>query len=103
MYTIKNDLLPSLMKLIFPDRVIPYNLRKTNPFQSTNPRTVLNRTETISYRGPIIWSMVPNEIKCSKSLVEFKARIRTWEPKDCTCRLRKDLCEGYRFYFILFY
>ena len=79
MYKIKNNLSPSLMKLIFP----------ANPFQSTNPRTVLNGTEAISYRGPIVWSMVPNEIKCSKSLVEFKARIRTWEPKDCTSRLCK--------------
>ena len=89
MYKIKNNLSPSLMKLIFPDRAIPYNLRNGNPFQSTNPRSVFNGTETISYRGPITWSMVPNEIKCSKSLAEFKAKIKTWEPKDCTCRLCK--------------
>ena len=36
MYKIKNDLSPTLMKFIFPDRAISYNLRNMNPFQATN-------------------------------------------------------------------
>ena len=89
MYKAYNDLSPSLMQLIFPQRSIPYNLRNKNPFESTNVHTVYHGTETISYRGPKIWALVPEDIKCSKSLAEFKAKIRNWEPIGCTCRLCK--------------
>ena len=57
MYKAYNDLSPSLVKSIFPTREIPYNLRNWNPFKSTNIHTVFKGTETISFRGPKIWSL----------------------------------------------
>ena len=33
--------------------------------------------ETIRYRGPKTWEIVPNEIKLSKSLKSFKEKIKT--------------------------
>ena len=89
MYKTVNKLAPALMKYIFPKREIPYNLRNRNPFQSRNVTSVYNGTETLSFRGPKTWSMVPEDIKNSDSLAEFKAKIRHWEPKDCMCRLCK--------------
>ena len=89
MYKAYNDLSPSLVKSIFPTREIPYNLRNCNPFKSTNIHTVFKGTETISFRGPKIWSLVPDNIKHAKSLSEFKTRIRDWEPVGFTCRLCK--------------
>ena len=89
MYKIYNNISPALMKLIFPDRTIPYNLRNNNPFLNSNIRTVYNGTETISFRSPKIWAQVPEEIKNSESFIEFKAKIKKWEPKGCTCRLCK--------------
>ena len=76
MYKIKNDLSPTLMKFIFPDRTISYNLRNINPFQSTNVRTVYYGTETISFRDLKIWALVPDEIKNSTSLTLFKRKIK---------------------------
>ena len=87
MYKVKNNLSPTLMKNIFPDRDIPYDLRKMNPFQSNNVRTVYNGTETISFRGPKTWELVPADIKNSGSLTEFKTKIKQWVPKECSCRL----------------
>ena len=87
MYKRKNNLSPSIMKLIFPDNTNPYNLRNNNPFKCENVHTVYNGTETLSYRGPKTWALVPENIKQSKSLSEFKAKIKTWDPKGCTCRL----------------
>ena len=87
MYKAYNDLSPPLMKCIFPQRNVPYNLRNKNPFQSCNIRTVFNGMETMSFVGPKIWGLVPDEIK--NSLTEFKAKIRNWEPIGCTCRLCK--------------
>ena len=89
MYKVKNNLSPALMKSIFPEREIHYNLRNLNPFQSTNINTVFYGTETIAFRGPKTWAFVPENIKNSDSLIAFKAKIKTWEPKGCTCRLCK--------------
>ena len=85
MYKVQNNLSPTLMKNIFPDRKIPYNLRNMNPFQSSNVSTVFNGTETISFRGPKPWALVPKEIRISESINEFKAKIKQWEPKGCEC------------------
>ena len=89
MFKISNNLAPPLMSTIFPERDIPYNLRNKNPFSSQNVHTVFYGTETVSFRGPKTWALVPDEIKSSNTLAEFKAKIRSWEPKGCTCRICK--------------
>ena len=89
MYKIHNNLSPSIMKTVFPDRSMSYNLRNIIPFQSTNVSTVSHGTETLSFRDPKTWALVPDGIKHSKTLAEIKANIRIWEPIGCTCRLCK--------------
>ena len=75
MYKIENNLSPSIMRTIFPGRSIPCDLRKKNNFKSSNVHTVFFGTETISFRGPKTWELVPEDIKCSKTLAEFKIKI----------------------------
>ena len=89
MYKVKNNLSPTLMKHVILEREIPYNLRNLNPFQSTNVSTVFNGTETVAFRGPKIWAIVPEDIKKTGSLTRFKEKIKNWEPNGCTCRLCK--------------
>ena len=90
MCKIENNHSPSIMKTIFPERSIPYNLRnKNNKNKSSDVHTVYCGTETISYRGPKTWELVPEDIRLSKTLRVFKTKIRQWEPKGCTCRLCK--------------
>ena len=74
MYKVRNNLSPTLMKHVIPEREIPYNLRNLNPFQSTNVSTVFNGTETVAFRGPKIWAIVPEDIKYSVSLIQFKEK-----------------------------
>ena len=88
-YKIKNNLAPTFMKNIFSISDNPVNLRKKTSFNTFNVKTVHNGLDTISYRGPQIWSNVPDEIKKSKSLSEFKFKIKSWKPIGCTCRLCK--------------
>ena len=88
-YKIINNESPPIMKQLFPATNNPYDLRNNNPFISTNVHSVYNGTETISYRGPQIWTLVPDDIKKSKSITEFKKRIRSWKPNDCPCRMCK--------------
>ena len=89
MYKMKNDLSPNIMKDIFTLNKNPYNLRKDHTFYADNVHTVAYGTETISFRGPKTWELVPHEIKSSKSLIEFKNKIKCWKPIGCTCRLCK--------------
>ena len=46
-----------------------------------------NGMETLSFLGPKIWLLIPEDIKESKTLIEFKNKI--WKPKGCPCRLCK--------------
>ena len=60
-------------------------------------RTVNYGIETLRYRGPDIWNLIPDEIKKSKSLESFKNEIGNWKPLGCRCRLCKEyICDlGY--------
>ena len=89
MYKIKNNIAPCFMKFIFPIANNTYNLRNNPDFKRENIRTVTYGSETISHRGPEIWELVPNEIKHSASLDQFKNRIKQWKPIGCKCRICK--------------
>ena len=41
------------------------------------------------HRGPKTWDLVPQEIKASRNLNEFKRKIKNWKPEGCTCRMCK--------------
>ena len=45
-------------------------------FLTGNVKTVNYGLDTISVLGPKIWSILPNELKLTTSLVEFKKEIR---------------------------
>ena len=89
MFKVKNNLSPSFMKSIFTLNECKYDLRKNPGFTGKNVRTTAYGTETISYRGPQTWDIVPNEIKNSSSLEQFKQKIKLWKPLTCKCRLCK--------------
>ena len=91
MYKVKNKLSPSIMNNVFEEQHIPYSLRNDNTWASSNIRTVYNGTETISFRGPKTWQLLPDNIKESKSLYDFKKNVKKWKPEGCTCRLCKIL------------
>ena len=85
------------MKDIFTERAIPYDLRNMNPFQDSNVKTVYNGTETISFRGPKTWALVPESIRNATSLREFKSKIKQWEPNGCECRLCRKYIQNIGF------
>ena len=86
MYKVHNNLASEVLREVFPKKSTPYNLRNKNPFSGRNICTVNYGSETLSHRGPETWAMVPEEIKASNSLNEFKSNIRRWEPEGCKCR-----------------
>ena len=53
-----------------------YNLRNFQELESSLRRTVKFGTETISYRGPQIWNLVPKRLKTLETLNKLKKRNR---------------------------
>ena len=89
MYKIKNNLSPQPVKDIFNEAKNNYNLRYEKYWELDNARTVFYGTETLHYRGPKTWDLIPSSIKNSVTLNEFKNKIKLWKPCECTCRLCK--------------
>ena len=84
MYKVKNELSPAPVCEIFTT-----DPSERKDFILPRVRTVKYGLETIRYRGPKTWGLVPEEIKMSTSLLEFQHKIKQWKPLGCTCRLCK--------------
>ena len=88
LYKVKNDIGPELLKDVF-------KLKDENrycsklPFETSNVKTVTYGTQTLSYIGPKIWSLIPSDIKDTNTLNEFKYKIKNWRLEKCPCRLCK--------------
>ena len=85
MYKVKHNLSPQPVQDIFKRK--SRKVRGGNEWVIPKVRTVNKGLETMRYRGPFIWNLVPNYIKLSKSLAVFKENIKNWQPVGCTCRL----------------
>ena len=65
-----------LKKELFAPKMSFYDLRNNNSFKRRRVKSVWHGTESVSYLGPKIWDLVPNEIKESESLNGFKFKIK---------------------------
>ena len=84
MYKVKHNLCPKPFQELFTPA-----LRGRNDWVIPSAKTVNKGLETIRYRGPKTWELVPKDIKGSPSLSTFKSKIKHWKPSGCTCRLCK--------------
>ena len=89
MYKIKDNLSPIPVQDIFKEHVNIHDLRNNRSWELPKVRTIHYGIETIRFRGPKTWVSIPINIRESKSLMEFKAKLKNWKPNDCTCRLCK--------------
>ena len=72
-------------------------MRHVNHVETPFVRTVYNGTESVSYLGPKIWDIVPDEYKTLNSLNSFKESIKNRLPLNCPCRLCKTYVHGVHF------
>ena len=77
MHKIKNELCPKIMLDLFEEVTHPYNLRNLRGLicGSYKIKTVRYGTETITYLGPKIWSIIPDKIRESASLQTFRQKM----------------------------
>ena len=89
MFKVKNNIVPEIMKELFAPKMTPYDLRNNNSFKRRRVNFVRNVTESLSYLGPNIWDLEPNELDKPESLNKFKFKIKRRVPEGRTCRIFK--------------
>ena len=98
MFKFYKGLSPPIMDNVFKLKTEnPYNLRQISEFSRLIVKTVYHGTESISYLGPKIWDILPDELRNMDNLESFKKNIKTWKPDNCPCRLCKVYIEGVGF------
>ena len=89
MFKVKNNLAPLPFQDIFKDQNYTKEMRDERSWQVPKVRTVGYGTESIRYRGPATWELIPEDIRKSESLIKFKEEIKSWKATNCACRLCK--------------
>ena len=75
MLKVKNNIALEIMKELLAPKMSLYDLRNNNSFKIRRVNSVRNGNESVTYLGPKIWDLVPNEIKEFESLNAFKFKI----------------------------
>ena len=69
----------------FTKKDMPYSLRKGPALKLPKTRTLYYGTNSVHFRGSLIWNNLPADVKASKSLYDFKNRIKNIGNIDCGC------------------
>ena len=73
------------MWLYFTYDNISYNSRKGAILYLPSTNSTYYGTNTVHFRGSLIWNNLPRDIKSSKLLSEFKTKIKKFRNIDCGC------------------
>ncbi len=82
-----NNLNPNFMNKIFQVKDINYGLRDSNMLCQPKFNKITYGKNTFSYYGTHIWNSLPNNIKESTSLDNFKTMLNAWEGPKCECSM----------------
>ena len=96
-YKFKSNLSPLLIGDMFQVRKINNNLRHFQTIANTKKNSIKMGPETITYRAPQLWNLVPTEIKDAPSLSTFKEKIKSWYCDNCPCRLCRTYLDNVGF------
>ena len=79
------------MTEIFESKEPHYNLRsEASHFKRENVKSTHCGIQSMRHLEPKIWNIVPQNIRKSSSLNEFKSLIKFWKPDTCPYRLCKN-------------
>ena len=82
---------------LFERKNINYNLHSEPDFVILKVKTVYKGSNSIRYFGPIMWSLMPKEVKNCDTLASSISKIRQWGPDACPCRICKNFIPKVRF------
>ena len=84
-YKILNDMGPRYLSHLFSKSIIPYQLRDDNKLIQPLKPTTSFEIKSFAYFGTHLWNMLPQHMKNSVSLYNFKSLIRKWSGPTCCC------------------
>ena len=83
-YKSLTDVNPDFMKNYFSIKEIPYSLRNDSVLKIPSTRSTYYGTNPIHFRACLLCNKLPNTLKESQSLPEFKYKIKTIGKIDCS-------------------
>ena len=90
-FKVKNSLVSEIMTEIFEIKEPHYNFRsEASHFKRENFKSNHYGIQSVRHSLPKIWNIVPQNIRESSSINEFKSLIKFWKPDTCPCRLCKN-------------
>ena len=75
---------------LFERKNINYNLRSQPDFVIPQVKSVYKGSNSLRYFAPIIWNLIPKEIKNCDTLASSVSKSRQWRPNACPCRICKN-------------
>ena len=82
-----SNLNPTFMWNIFNKKYIPYSLRTSNLLTLPTTNTKKYGTNSIVFKGSMLWNSLPDSYKNEINIVKFKAKHKDWRCERCTCQL----------------
>ena len=76
---------PKFMWSYFSSKNLPYNLRKVPSLSLPSAKSTVYGTNSVHFKGTLIWNNLPYFVKSSASLSEFKRNLKTLGNIDCSC------------------
>ena len=86
-----NDLNPSYMKELLATKPRHYEFRDPLILKQPVVKTSTYGLRSFSYYGAKIWNLLPNKVKSTTSLTEFKSSIQSWDGPSCQCTVCASL------------
>ena len=96
MYKVMNNLSPHFIQDIF-EKTEAHSTRSGSTFIRPKIYTVYKGESSIRNFGPIVWNLIPENLKTCITLAKFKKQIKLWVPEKCPCRLCKTYISGLGF------
>jgi len=93
MYQVFNNSLPDQLTSLLGTRYNDnnYKLRRSNDFSLIRYNSLLGRN-SVRYRGPIIWNLIPRNIRNAASLQLFKATLKRPSKSIDQIQFEKEAC-----------
>ena len=86
-FKIATGISPEVVSELFEFKSIKYSLRSKFLVNLPKCKSINNGTNTVFFKGGLLWNSLPNELKESKSIRLFQKNIRNWKPTTCTCKI----------------
>ena len=97
MYEVYHAFSPDFITQLFPLNDHDKDTRNKSFFTPRRIFSTYSGSESISFLGPKIWELVPDNIKDCESIYSFKKSIKTWRLEDCPCRILQTYIQNVGF------